>query len=165
MNQICTKCNKKYPMTTEYFSPRKRGKNGLRLQCRSCRMQASKKYQQTEKGKEHHRKDSALYCKRHPERVKETLKCWLNTINGHLRHTYSGMKTRCNNPDYLYYKNYGGRGIKCLFSLGEFLDYVIDVLKVDPRGLEIDRIDNNGHYEKGNIRFVTRTENRNNRRA
>ena len=41
--------------------------------------------------------------------------------------------------------------------------YVIDELRVDPRGLQIDRIDNDGHYEKGNIRFVTCVENNNNR--
>lgn len=43
------------------------------------------------------------------------------------------------------------------------MNYVVDILKVDPRGFDIDRIDNNGHYEKGNIRFVTHKENCNNR--
>lgn len=32
------------------------------------------------------------------------------------------------------------------------------------RELEIDRIDNNGHYERGNLRFATRIENASNKR-
>jgi len=43
-------------------------------------------------------------------------------------------------------------------SADDFRDYVINELKVDPRGLQIHRIDNDGHYERGNIVFVTREE-------
>ena len=66
------------------------------------------------------------------------------------------MKQRCDNPDNSKFKHYGGRGIECRFeSNQEFVDYVINELKVDPRGLEIHRINNDGHYEKGNIEFLT----------
>jgi hypothetical protein len=65
------------------------------------------------------------------------------------------MKRRCINPECRAYKWYGGRGIKCLFTSNEFVSYVMDELKVDPRRLECDRIDNDGNYERGNIRFVT----------
>lgn len=86
------------------------------------------------------------------------------TINGHLRRTFNSMKRRCNNPNIHNYSRYGGRGIRNKFkSADEFVDYVINELRVDPRGLQIDRIDNNGHYEKGNIRFVTAEVNTNNR--
>lgn len=34
-----------------------------------------------------------------------------------------------------------------------------------PRALEIDRIDNNGHYAEGNIRFVTHVKNNRNKRC
>lgn len=74
------------------------------------------------------------------------------------------MKQRCTSPAYKNYKNYGGRGIKvCFKSANEFVDYVINILQVDPRGLQVDRIDNNGNYEPGNIRFVTHLENQHNK--
>ena len=64
------------------------------------------------------------------------------------------------------YKNYGGHGIKNKFkSTGEFVDYVINELQVDPCGLQIDRINNDGNYERGSIRFVTCSENNRNRRG
>ncbi len=85
-------------------------------------------------------------------------------IRGHLQNVFSAMVYRCNNPKAHNYHRYGGRGIKvCFDSSEEFIDYVMNVLKVDPRGLQIDRINNEGDYEPGNIRFVTRKENINNR--
>ena len=51
----------------------------------------------------------------------------------------------------------------CFESLDDFRNYVIDVLKADPRGLQIDRINNGGNYEVGNIRFVTCLENNQNK--
>ncbi|KKK51461.1 hypothetical protein LCGC14_3114730 [marine sediment metagenome] len=78
------------------------------------------------------------------------------------------MNQRCSDPKAHNYNRYGGRGIKCLFkSLDTFRDYVMNGSGYDTieklKGLQIDRIDNNGHYEKGNIRFVTAKENSNNR--
>ena len=84
---------------------------------------------------------------------------WHKTINGYLRKLHSNIKQRCTNPKVRTYRNYGGRGIECKFeSASEFVYYVVCVLKIDPRGLQIDRIDNDGHYEKGNIQFMTKTE-------
>jgi hypothetical protein len=86
------------------------------------------------------------------------------TIKGFLISVWNHMTSRCNNPNDISYKNYGGRRIRCLFeSCGEFTDYIVNKLKVDPRGLQIDRINNNGNYEPGNIRFVTHAENQKNK--
>lgn len=83
----------------------------------------------------------------------------------HLRSVFHNINHRCNNSNDIGYKYYGGRGIQNKFRpFDNFKNYVINELQVDPRGLDCDRIDNNGHYEKGNIRFVTRKENLNNRR-
>jgi hypothetical protein len=73
---------------------------------------------------------------------------------------YSNIRKRCNNPATHNYNRYGGRGIKCLFKTREeFIDYVIKELQIDPRNLTIDRIDNDKHYEPGNIQFITLREN------
>lgn len=108
-----------------------------------------KRYLQTEKGKAAKKRADKKCQKRYQA-----------TVNGHLHNTFSRMKRRCYNPNDSSYKNYGGRGIKVLFkSVNEFIDYVVDVLQQDPRGLTIDRIDSDGHYEPGNIWFCTRSQN------
>lgn len=120
---------------------------------------AMQRYRQTEKGK------ATLRRYRQSKRGKTIERQYFLTIIGHLRRVFNGIKVRCNNLKCVAYKNYGGRGIKCLFeSSDEFVDYVVNVLRVDPRDLQIDRIDNDGDYVKGNIRFVTCSENCKNRR-
>ena len=58
---------------------------------------------------------------------------------------------------------YGQRGIrvypKWIRDRGSFLKYLISLPGWDDPNLEIDRINTNGNYEPGNLRFVTRTEN------
>lgn len=82
-----------------------------------------------------------------------------------LYNKFKSMRSRCNNPNNSQYKNYGGRGIKCLFNDG-FVKFVEYCLSVGWKtGLQIDRIDNNGNYEPGNIRFVSRKTNVRNRRV
>ena len=92
-----------------------------------------------------------------------------DSLEVRLKSIFDAILYRCNVPKCKGYHNYGGRGIKCLFkNFAEFYAYVTDVLWVidiqQIDGLEIDRIDNDGNYEPGNIRFVTHKENANNRR-
>lgn len=86
-----------------------------------------------------------------------------------LRSKYINLNLRCNNPNSGDYHNYGGRGIQNLFpSQLNFLLYIINVLGYNTfesiDGLEIDRIDNDGNYEPGNIRFITHQVSMKNRR-
>jgi hypothetical protein len=72
---------------------------------------------------------------------------------------------RCTSENNKAYKDYGGRGI---YVCDEWLDsptFIQWCLENDAKkGLDLDRIDNDGPYAPWNCRFVTRKENRANRR-
>lgn len=64
---------------------------------------------------------------------------------------YASALARCTNPNCSSYKNYGARGIEFRFnSYMEFEEYLLPTYQ---KGLSVDRIDNDGHYEKGNLRW------------
>lgn len=144
----CTKC-RDWKSFSEFHKD-KRAKSGLVCHCKGC----VRKYQQAHKvRKAKHNKE---YQQTHRTKFLKYNKKRRKTIIGCLRVRFYNIKDRCNNSKCVVYKNYGGRGIKCLFgSADEFVNYVLNKLKIDPRGLQIDRIDNNGHYEPGNIQFLT----------
>lgn len=74
---------------------------------------------------------------------------------------WASMVRRCTMPSQKTWAHYGGRGIECRFSsVEEFVDCVGP--RPSPKH-QIDRIDNDGHYEPGNVRWVTRVANMRNR--
>src|SRR6266404_6625965 len=82
-------------------------------------------------------------------------------MSSSLRNTYDHAKARCLNPRDAAFKNYVGRGIKFLFqNFEEFLS----CLGPRPKGKMLDRIDNNGHYEPGNVKWSTRKQQNENKR-
>lgn len=72
---------------------------------------------------------------------------------------FTSAKQRCENPDDQQYKNYGARGIRFEFpSVTDACLYMIETNGLPDRKLEIDRIDNDGNYAPGNLRWATRSE-------
>lgn len=79
---------------------------------------------------------------------------------------YHSMKNRCTNPHCKDYHNYGGRGIKICDEWATTSKNYIKWAYANgwKPGLQLDRIDVNGDYCPENCRFVTPTENGQNRR-
>lgn len=77
---------------------------------------------------------------------------------------WKGMHERCTNSRHHHYDDYGGRGIRVCERWNLFKNFVNDVGPRPPgnsRGRSlwsIDRIDVNGNYEPGNVRWATQEE-------
>jgi len=78
------------------------------------------------------------------------------------------IKQRLFNPNNIGYKYYGGRGIGMyepwINNAKLFIEYCKTLDGHDNKELTIDRINNNGNYEPGNIRFTTHSIQTRNRR-
>lgn len=87
----------------------------------------------------HGMSNSSIYC------------CWRN------------MLQRCENPNHVGYKNYGGRGIKVCERWHTFENFLKDMEEC-PKGLTIERKNNDGNYNSKNCIWATPKKQANNRR-
>lgn len=90
-----------------------------------------------------------------------------HSLAGHeLYNTWSQMLRRCEDPNNHRYNRYGGRGIKVCARWHDVRLFIVDIeaqLGCRPIGMTLDRIDNDGDYEPGNLRWATRSQQRRNR--
>ena len=77
---------------------------------------------------------------------------------------WCGIKTRCHNPKFFAYPRYGGRGVTIhepwISDFSAFKTWLDENLGPCPDGYSLDRIDNDGNYEPGNLRWADRTTQR-----
>ncbi len=104
--------------------------------------------------------------------------CWNDAVrashrsHGQTRHgrqtgeyrSWLGAKRRCFNPKAHNFKYYGGRGITMCDRWKNSFEAFFKDMGPRPPGTSIDRIDTNGHYEPGNAKWSTPTEQARNRR-
>ena len=152
MVKQCSKCKKW--LLKDRFNKSKDRKSGLQYWCIDC----SKKYRdqniaQLKTGAKKWRQENSKkqkiqqkeWGKKNPERA-----VWRDILQ------------RCNNLKNPAYKNYGGRGIKVLYKT--FDEFIQDVGLRPTSKHSIDRIDNDGHYALGNVKWSTMKEQQNNKR-
>lgn len=81
-------------------------------------------------------------------------------------HSWQSMIARCTRKGHPRFEHYGGRGIQVdptWTGPGGFAQFLADVGE-RPADKTLDRIDVNGHYTPGNVRWATLVEQRWNRR-
>lgn len=93
-----------------------------------------------------------------------------NTTHGHAKRgnwspeyrAFVLAKARCNNPNREVYKYYGGRGIE--FRFNSFEEFFAELGPKPTLKHQVERMNNDGHYEIGNVKWATRSEQSHNQR-
>lgn len=79
--------------------------------------------------------------------------------NSHpLYYRWKSMRQRCSNPNVSGYESYGGRGISVCEEWDDFYQFANDVGLPPTPEHSLDRVNNDGNYEPGNVRWATPRE-------
>src|SRR5262245_59392431 len=153
--------------------------NCSRIWCRSCRMkeqmgrkQPSKKMleraiQTNREGAARQRLLRIVSLPKEVPFTRETVRSqvrrlsvnWVSSDWKAAMQVASQAAQRCTNPRASHYSYYGGRGITFGFiSTAIMADWLLKNLGPKPKGKSLDRINTNGHYEPGNLRWATLAE-------
>ena len=118
---------------------------GKSKECRSCG--SKKSWSNT---------DTSRYC-RYPDVPQEVYTKIIGAVDNAI--------ARCTDKKHKRYHDWGGRGIKVMFATRDlFIEHLISLPGHNDMSLVLDRINNDRHYEAGNLRFVSRSESQLNRR-
>lgn len=96
--------------------------------------------------------------------------CTTHGLSKHpLYSTWCGIVTRTTNPASPSYTNYGARGIRMYepwrTDPAAFIAWITDTIGQRPTSHTLDRINVDGHYEPGNLRWATCAQQVHNRRS
>ena len=124
----------------------------------------------SDRERELHKLGMRRYRERHPNAAREAsarfrlLHPYVKKIRikkdiGPWSSVHSSIKTRCTNPNQDAWYRYGGRGIQCKITFDEVKQLWFRDKAYLMKKPSIDRIDNDGHYEFSNCRFIELSEN------
>jgi hypothetical protein len=82
------------------------------------------------------------------------------TDNDYFYDSWKKMHVRCYDSSYHSFHRYGGRGIQVCPRWHTYQLFKLDMYGDWERGLTLDRINNDGHYEPGNVRWLPASENK-----
>ena len=90
--------------------------------------------------------------------VSKSCGCIVTPAHSSLEATHAEIKRRCNQPNHKDYHLYGGRGIKIHSDWTTYKKFYTDIINEigeRPQGHTLDRINTDGNYEPGNIKWST----------
>lgn len=155
-------------VSSERLSGRNKGKIRSELFARLLCTRCGKELLVTKTNLLKHPPAMCKKCSFNQIRENEYMRTWgkiPDEFDFYLRGKWDSIKRRCEDPTSKHWHRYGGRGIKLSEEFHDprtFVEYVRSLPNAS-RKLQLDRIDNNRGYERGNLRWVTNRENCNNR--